>query len=392
MQHRAPQDSGGSGGSGARRRPTVALVLAVALALGACQVAPPRQRVAADAGTVRAGTRAEAERVAALLDRLAPQVRALLPGGPRGALEVWVQPAPVLYRFATSTYGDADGFYAAEPRRIHLREQADDLERTLVHELVHASLGGSWRTLPGTIEEGLCDALAADLCPESAARMRAGRLAGAAFATGGLRLDLDVALPRAGDPEDELGAVRLGLHARMRIEGDPACAVDPLDVFRVEAGLSSARLAPERKQAFYGLAYLVVDRILAREGLAGLDRMCRAAEAEGRAQVPTARLLAAAGLDGEVASWRGALLEALGPAELGALVRMHPQFLVAALVEFFAPHYDRAGFEAALPALEARLALAGGGASIALLELGEIRRGVLAAWPDAESAPALARR
>ena len=37
-----------------------------------------------------------------------------------------------------SAYSDADGFFAEGARRIHLREGSDNLQRTLVHELVHA--------------------------------------------------------------------------------------------------------------------------------------------------------------------------------------------------------------------------------------------------------------
>src|SRR4030095_9983937 len=105
---------------------------------------------------------------------------------------------PALWAFARSAYSDADGFWAEGVGRIHLRTGAERLERTLAHELVHQCAGEMFEELPGTLEEGLCDLVASLACPESAARLRAGRLSSAAFATRGLVVALELKLEGEG--------------------------------------------------------------------------------------------------------------------------------------------------------------------------------------------------
>jgi hypothetical protein len=306
--------------------------------IGACQVSPPAESFQAHEGLVRADDAVRAGEVGAMLDRLAPRVRALLFDSRSGAREVWLQAEPALYAFHTSTYNDADGFWAEGARRIHLRERSENVERTLAHELVHASLGPSWRLLPGTLEEGLCDCISARLCPDSAARLAAGRLSSAAFATGGLLLELVFELPR----DERVAGIDASCAARLRLEGDPPVVVDPLRVFDVRAGLSSTALGGDEKKAYYGLAFLVVERILDRVGVEGLHDLCVDAGREGLPEVPVQRLLAIADLDLDPASWRAAIAEGLGACELRELVRMHPEFLVATLAHFLEP-YSAAG-------------------------------------------------
>jgi hypothetical protein len=340
--------------------------------LVACQVLPPSHSAIARAGTVRAQTQAQADDVALLLDRLSPQVIALLPDSRARDIEVWIQETPALYRFSTSAYNDADGFWAAEPKRIHLRAGADDLQRTLAHELVHASLGRSWKTLPGTIEEGLCDALSAELCPASRARLRAGRLSSAAFALGGLVLELDVEVA----PEAHPAALTMRYCARLRLEGDPPVEIDPMDVFRIQAGLSSTSMPSERKKAFYGLAYVATERILARRGVEGLHELCQRAEAEERDEIPSDWLLEAADLTTDRAAWHRAIVDALGPEELAELIRMHPRFLAETVADFLRTCLDPGSLESVLPWIDARLSVAGSPASLSLWTLAEVRREV----------------
>jgi hypothetical protein len=368
-------------------RPRAGWALAAVLLAGACQVVPPAHRTAARSGVVRADSDERAVDVASMLDRLAPEVLARVPDSRARPLEVWVQESPALYRFSLSAYDDADGFWAASPSRIHLREHADNLERTLAHELVHASLGRSWSALPGTLEEGLCDALSAELCPSSAARMRAGRLSSAIFATGGLVLDLELALPAKLHP---LG-VEVAFHARLRLESDPPAEVDPLEVFHVAAGLSSSDVPAEQKKAYYGLSYLVVERILARHGVEGLHELCTEARREHRREIPRERLLAAAGLEPDAESLRAALLEAVGPRELVELVRMHPGFLVETIEHFLDPWLVTAGPDALLAGLDAELAIADTETRITLLDVDELRQALREAWTLPESAPTTER-
>lgn len=353
----------------------------------ACQVSPPTHYSAARAGMVRAQSQDQAEAVATMLDRLAPEVLSALPDTRARDLEVWVQETPALYRFATSAYNDADGFWAAEPERIHLRAGADDLQRTLAHELVHASLGHSWKVLPGTVEEGLCDALSADLCPDSRSRLRAGRLSSAAFALGGLMLELEVEVP----PEALPSGIALRYCARLRLEGDPPLDVDPMDVFRIQAGLSSTSMSSDRKKAFYGLAYVATERILSRVGVGGLHDLCRRAADEEQEEIPAEWLLEAANLTSDRGAWQRAVAEAITPLELGELVRMHPHFLARTVGDFLRSCLDPNTLEEAFPWVEARLCIAGSPASLSLWSLPEIRRDVASALGESASEALVSR-
>lgn len=296
--------------------------------LWGCRALPPAARVEARSGEVRAERVEQARRVARSLDRLAPRVLALVPHTSDRRLDVWVQPAPRLFRFGGDSYQEADGFWAAGLERIHLRESADDLERTLAHELCHAFLDPCWERLPGTIEEGLCDVVSLRLAPRSAARTRAGRLSAAAFALGGLALELTVMLPST----DLEGGPRIALSTGLLLEGAATTLSDPLEALRVRAGLSSTRLDPARKKALYGLALLVVERIVERRGIEGLHALCERAAREGHRLVPEQWLLEAAELPaGDPAAWRAAAEAALGKPELAALVALYPEIVLVGL-------------------------------------------------------------
>ncbi len=307
-----------------RRGPVLGAIL-LALAAG-CQAVPPSQRVPTELGAVRADELDRAQELAAALTELAPRVAELLPASRPRPVDVWVQKEPRLFRFGKAAHQEADGFWALGPRRIHLREGADDLRRTLAHELTHAFLGGDWEALPGTLEEGLCDLLSALAVPEGALRMRAGRLSAAAFCLGGLALRIEVGTPATHPTQGP----ELAIAATVVLEGLLDEPLAPWDVFRERAGLSTARMGPARKKALYGLAYLVIERAHRRVGLEGLLGLCRRARAESRAHVPEAWLLEAADLcPHDVRPWRRALEDELGPDELRELVAMYPDFLLS---------------------------------------------------------------
>ncbi|MCA8978766.1 MAG: hypothetical protein KDC14_01975, partial [Planctomycetes bacterium] len=189
-----------------RPRGLAALFGLVSLLASGCAVLPPDARYDSPAGTVRAAEEGQAALVGAQLEDLHPRVQALLPDTVQRDFEVWVQDEPRMYLFAGPSYEEADGFWAEGPSRIHLRASAASLERTLAHELVHASLGESWTMLPGTLEEGLCDWVSAQLVPEGACEMRAGRLSAASFATGGLEFDIELSTPSTAGIELSVGA------------------------------------------------------------------------------------------------------------------------------------------------------------------------------------------
>lgn len=283
-----------------------------------------------------------------MVDDLQPLVVGLLPDSRDENLDVWIQDEPMLYRFLGDTYAEADGFWAEAPGRIHLRQDADDIERTLAHELTHATLGPTWNRLPGTIEEGLCDYVSVELCPESAASMRAGRLSAASFAIGGLELELTVA------ETDHSRGVETSYSARILLQSGGPEPLNPLDVFNVSAGLSSTKLEAVDKKAFYGLSYLLVDRIAKRHGLDKLHELCLRAERENEKTVPSAWLLEAAELDAAPETWQRAIAAALGEAELEQLVLMYPRFVSEALA---ACQSSLPPFQRATPAKDLRLSL-----------------------------------
>jgi hypothetical protein len=301
--------------------------LAALLAAG-CLASPPREVLAGDGWRVRADSAQEAREVGVLLEGLRPRLLAALPDSSLPpSLEVWMQDRPHLYALPIASTNEAEGLWAEDRSRILIARGADDIERTLAHEMTHAALGPSWRTLPGSLEEGLCDAVAARLCPGGSARLRAGRLSSAALALGGLKLTLELNAP--GDEENSAQAIR----ARIVLSGEEAALAqdEHLRVFRVQAGLSSTRIEASAKRSYYGLSYLVVERILERVGFEGLHEMCATAEREGLSSVPYMRLLAAADLGPEREDWWQAALQSLGHDELVEIVRMYPEFVVDTL-------------------------------------------------------------
>jgi hypothetical protein len=333
-----------------RSSSTASFVAACALAAVSCQALPPPARVDAREGVVRAESREEAAVVAEALDALLPELLSILPDARSRTLEVWIQDEPELYTFPrTSAYRDADGFFSDRLDRIHLRSSADDLRRTLAHELVHASLGSSWQGLPGTIEEGLCDVVAIELCPESAARLRAGRLLAAALELGGF--DLESSEPASdgassGDPAaDTAAGPRYVQHVFS--SGSHAAPLDPMEVFRAHAGRSSALLPGDVKKALYGLAFLVTERIVERRGIAGLHALVARYGADSSGRFVDA-LLAAADLTRDRETWRRAIASALGPAEVAEIARILPGVVVSRTVSLRIPEMPPARTAASL--------------------------------------------
>ncbi len=364
----------------------VSLAGVAGVLLLSCMAAPPATVRAFEGGRVRAASQLEAARVEDLVSRLRPELLRLLPDSSFPDIEVWVQERPGLYRFGTEGTADAEGLWSPSHRRIMLSRHADHLERTLAHELTHAALGESWRMLPGSLEEGLADHVSASLCEDGAARLRAGRLSSACLATGGLALDIDI-LPRP-TRYDPTAPTRRRWSARIRLKGDTHAA-DPLDVFRLAAGLSSTRLETGAKRGFYGLAYLVVSRIAENGGYAELHALCAEAAGRGDGEVAVEDVLAAAGLDADPVRWSRAAARAMGRDELIELVRMYPDFLVQALDGYLRESAAGRDHRHALEDLEVRVRLAQGFVEVGLDDLPFVREAILAAEPTTEE-PTLA--
>lgn len=339
-----------------------------------CMAAPPSTVLAFEGGRVLAADDVEARRIEALLERLRPAVVALLPDAALEDLEVWVQDRPRLYRFPSEATSDAEGLWSPTHRRIMLSRHADHLERTLAHELTHAVLGESWSLLPGSLEEGLADHVSAALVEGGAARLRAGRLSSAMLATGGLEIDVDVLRPRAD--VDLATAAPRGWAARVRLSGDGA-ASDPLDVFRLSAGLSSTRLDTGTKRGFYGLAYLVVASVVERGGYEALHALCAEAADEGLGAVPMQRMLDAAGLDADAATWRARAAASMSEDDVVELVRMYPAFLVDALTDYV-DELESDDPVAALRGLDVRVRVVGSDVDLDLAHLPFVEQAVVA--------------
>ena len=291
---------------------------------------------------VRADSPFLATHVAGMLSRTRDRVISLVPGSSKAPLEVWLQDELQLYRFKRGSYEHADGFWAEEAGRIHLRTEARHLERTLVHELVHSSLSDAWSVLPGTLEEGVCDWVSTHICPHSAAQLRAGRLSAACFGLGSLEIEVELRSASPGGPAEVLAS-----YASILLEGGIDPSISPIEVFQLEAGRSNSGLSGPRKKALYGLAFFLIDRIASSEsGLESLYELCVRAKAQELPVVPTDWLLEAADLEGlEPAQWKPGLAEAFSGAELAELVAMYPDFLGSAIDRLPIPTSGASGRE-----------------------------------------------
>ncbi len=271
------------------------LALACALLATGCLAPPPPIVVETPFGDVRASTEGKAVEVAVLLERLAPEVRALLPGSQQRPIDVWVQDELQVYLFhkrPESVRGFtllADEFDA---KRIHLQEDGQS-PWYLSHELVHALIGPSWSPLPGILEEGLGDVIAEALNPEYQTHIRAHRLLNASAFTGGMTVEICYRDPQPG--------VSRRLWPRKRslqrvVVADPVARATLTDLLETPRTALHSNW-PDIPESFYGISWLIVSRIVERHGLAGLHGLCTRALAEERVLVPVEWIEAAADLD-----------------------------------------------------------------------------------------------
>lgn len=307
---------------------------ASAVLLG-CLAPPPPIVVETDYGDVRADSTATASHVAHLLEGLAPRVGELLPGSQDRPVDVWVQDRLRVYRFhqrPESVRGFTLLSGEFDARRIHLKE-AGQSPWYLGHELVHALIGESWAPLPGILEEGLADAIAERLAPRYRTSIRAHRLLNASAFSDGMLVSVEYDEPTPfvqprQSRETRARVVRL----HMARPVDAATASELLRTSRAELH----RRWPEIPESFYGLAWVIVSRILDRHGVDGLHELCLRATAEGHALVPEDWLLDAAGLD--LAAFDAPFLTScFERSELQQAAYLRPDAFAKAAVEALAP-------------------------------------------------------
>jgi hypothetical protein len=361
--------------------PVGALVLPLVLALLAACAQVPEIALSTEHGVVRAHTPADAAAMADLLERLKPQVLALLPGARDRPTEVWREPALQLEAVPEERARDAGVVALTELQsgRIRIGEAGGiGPDFLLAHELVHALMDESWDPLPAIMKEGLCDAIACRLAPEHAARARALRMFGARFAFGDQALDLAVTEPSFGG--------RLGVGITVSAPGIPRR--EPREA--LELAGHGVRLHGELRDedVLYGYGLLLVERTIDRIGLAGLHALCLRAREEGRAVLPARWVLWAAALDDSPASWRAALAQAVGPRELVALAAHLEDGLAEAIVANLRYRYADFTADAFLEVAQATVGLRGSSAEVPLAELQPLAQRVQAAW-DASEPPAL---
>jgi hypothetical protein len=326
-------------------------LVSTALVSAACLAPPPPILVETPFGEVRARSADRAGEVAELLERLAPEVRALLPGTQDRSIDVWVQDELAVYLFHERPES-VRGFTLLEDefraKRIHLQEGGQS-PWYLAHELVHALIGPSWAPLPGILEEGLGDVVAETLNPEYQEHIRSHRLLNASAFTGGL--ELEVVYRERGEGPWHARAVK---SRRERLELGPTVAPGTLAELLATPRSDLHRRWADIPESFYGISWLLVSRVVERIGLEGLHGLCLRATAEGRELIPIEWLEAAAELriaelDADFLARcfdRGALQTAL---------YLQPEPFAAALLDSLLPLYGdlnfNGGLERARPAL-----------------------------------------
>lgn len=230
---------------------SLALVCLAMVSCGAIRFRIPRLHALGAEADVFADTPEDAARVAVLFDELAPKVRSILGDVRNRRARVAVLDPSKLHNALGMNWGSW----------IFVASGYEGYERTiLAHELVHWQRAGPWECLPGVIEEGLADSIAADLDP-----------------------------------------VNAGITASANLEALQAPVIsDPtisLAMSRDEVGHSHGR-DPHGTLANSG--YFITERI----GIEGLRALCIRARHEGHRLIPVDWILKAADLpNSDVRQW-----------------------------------------------------------------------------------------
>jgi hypothetical protein len=367
---------------------------AAILSTASCLAPPPPIALETPYGEVRAESESTAREFARLFEELVPRVRELLPGSQECGVDLWVQEELCVYRHRPRP-ASVRGFTLigadSEPCRIHIQE-GGQTSWYLTHELVHALIGRDWGPLPGILEEGLADRIAEELNPRHASHIRAHRLLNASAFTHGLGVCIAYSYPEAG--RSPRGWKRCLRHSQVQ-------ATDPLDPSLVRELLETPRTElrrrwPELPEPFYGIAWLIVSRIVEREGLDGLHQRCRDAREAGQRLIPADALLAAAEVDLDRLD-PSFLATCFRPTDTFAAANLQPALFADHLVEVLAPWEERFSASPALRYLRPAL-LGKDGRELYFRYIGPLRRSFYRSWRSGDrsgesmASPPLPRR
>lgn len=385
--------------------------------LVSCRAAPPEASVSRDFGTVRAATEEVAGRVSDQVEEILPKLERILVDLLVREVEVWVQDRIELYDGAPYPEHIA-GMADFSRGRIHLRNTDQRVAVHLAHELVHVLLGPSWRPLPGVMEEGLCDLVAALVVPVEGRRHHVKRLVEASGFIGGLEVVLAVSVPAypgaspglSHDPSDRSGGmVRRRARVQLLVDADPS--LDPVAVLSLDEGAVFDRATGDDSVGLYGLGYLFALALVERVGFDGLNGLCLRAAEESMDLVPATWVLRACGfypapgidlVDGEVdgdgahataesarerdravrRAMARALHEYLGPTELPELAEVLSESLGRAAVQSLRGSFDWADADEFLRVARPSLNLPHRHGSVALWDLPGFVAAVHAAWDE----------
>lgn len=289
------------------------IALLACASFSACKTAKPPELPASAPttfGIVRGTSEERVKYVARVLDELAPQVPLVVPGCEKRSVDV-----RLVSKMAHRSWSGAT--FTVQSRRWMELPEADGnqhLTATMAHELVHYLLGAEWSTLPGVLEEGLCDKVAHMLVPSAGALERAeyAVILGTAL-EGSYSFDAQRIIGKGKSAHFTPEMMTYTVRAPLKRESIPSFE----DALRMDSG----DLMPIHTQGIRGvldaLGYLIVSRI----GVHDLHRLCQRAHIQNLTRVPPMWLLEAAGLQrADSAGWRIAIDSMFGEDERRALL------------------------------------------------------------------------
>lgn len=323
-------------------------LLLLASLLGSCAswvADAPEHSVETPLGKAYAKTPERASHLVELWMSLTKQIERDLPGSKEGEqLDVWLMhaeeipdPFDIGHPMGGITYSiNGDAWLIQVP-------DTHKLEWILAHELTHAILGEDWEVLGGVLEEGLCEYIAAQYAPDLLPMRSLQVHMGAAALFGHDEAGLFFSQTRRDD-EGNIEIRWIGEKGRIPNE------VWTVEDLRFYLEQSSIAPFPEERAGLQRIGTFLVFRIVERQGLAGLLRLCRRAKEAGHEVLPFNWTMEAAGFETGPDAIRplndqmvAALVEPLRAGPLRRLVEEHGRELGQYIAWEYAGHFE--GFD-----------------------------------------------